>query len=106
MTCQDSFHEVAFNISFWTRNISSARILFWRGVLSNPTQIEKSVRQAIGAVIADQKFNIRLHRLTCTRFDCKAAADQIHSMKWSGHIETIEVLEKILQGIGLSDCHD
>ena len=32
MTCQDSFHEVAFNISFWTRNISSARILFWRGV--------------------------------------------------------------------------
>ena len=33
MTCQDSFHEVAFNISFWTRNISSARILFWRGVL-------------------------------------------------------------------------
>ena len=25
--------------------------------------------QAIGAVIADQKFNIRLHRLTCTRFD-------------------------------------
>ena len=24
--------------------------------------------QAIGAVIADQKFNIRLHRLTCTRF--------------------------------------
>ena len=35
MTCQDSFHEVAFNISFWTRNISSARILFWRGVNSN-----------------------------------------------------------------------
>ena len=34
MTCQDSFHEVAFNISFWTRNISSARILFWRGVHS------------------------------------------------------------------------
>ena len=34
MTCQDSFHEVAFNISFWTRNISSARILFWRGVFS------------------------------------------------------------------------
>ena len=34
MTCQDSFHEVAFNISFWTRNISSARILFWRGVSS------------------------------------------------------------------------
>ena len=33
MTCQDSFHEVAFNISFWTRNISSARILFWRGVI-------------------------------------------------------------------------
>ena len=32
MTCQDSFHEVAFNISFWTRNISSARILFWQGV--------------------------------------------------------------------------
>ena len=32
MTCQDSFHEVAFNISFWTRNMSSARILFWRGV--------------------------------------------------------------------------
>ena len=32
MTCQDSFHEVAFNISFWTRNISGARILFWRGV--------------------------------------------------------------------------
>ena len=24
--------------------------------------------QAIGAVMADQKFNIRLHRLTCTRF--------------------------------------
>ena len=24
--------------------------------------------QVIGAVIADQKFNIRLHRLTCTRF--------------------------------------
>ena len=35
MTCQDSFHEVAFNISFWTRNISSARILFWRGVCFN-----------------------------------------------------------------------
>ena len=35
MTCQDSFHEVAFNISFWTRNISSARILFWRGVVSS-----------------------------------------------------------------------
>ena len=32
MTSKDSFHEVAFNISFWTRNISSARILFWRGV--------------------------------------------------------------------------
>ena len=36
MTCQDSFHEVAFNISFWTRNISSARILFWRGVDDDP----------------------------------------------------------------------
>ena len=35
MTCQDSFHEVAFNISFWTRNISSARILFWRGVFAS-----------------------------------------------------------------------
>ena len=33
MTSKDSFHEVAFNISFWTRNISSARILFWRGVI-------------------------------------------------------------------------
>ena len=37
MTYQDSFHEVAFNISFWTRNISSARILFWRGVCFNST---------------------------------------------------------------------
>ena len=26
--------------------------------------------QTISAVIADQKFNIRLHRLTCTRFAC------------------------------------
>ena len=42
MTFQDSFHEVAFNISFWTRNISSARILFWRGVQILPlTAIEE-----------------------------------------------------------------
>ena len=40
MTCQDSFHEVAFNISFWTRNISSARILFWRGVSWQRLQIQ------------------------------------------------------------------
>ena len=39
MTCQDSFHEVAFNISFWTRNISSARILFWRGVFQFKTTL-------------------------------------------------------------------
>ena len=39
MTCQDSFHEVAFNISFWTRNISSARILFWRGVSQKNTKL-------------------------------------------------------------------
>ena len=38
MTSKDSFHEVAFNISFWTRNISSARILFWRGVY--PKQLD------------------------------------------------------------------
>ena len=42
MTCQDSFHEVAFNISFWTRNISSARILFWRGVFSEEAKCIKN----------------------------------------------------------------
>ena len=47
MTCQDSFHEVAFNISFWTRNISSARILFWRGV--NNLQLQEKKEQPIGA---------------------------------------------------------
>ena len=44
MTCQDSFHEVAFNISFWTRNISSARILFWRGVCLIHMAFPKSLR--------------------------------------------------------------
>ena len=43
MTCQDSFHEVAFNISFWTRNISSARILFWRGVSSTQLPIFSTI---------------------------------------------------------------
>ena len=43
MTCQDSFHEVAFNISFWTRNISRARILFWWGVASVLLECQSSL---------------------------------------------------------------
>ena len=51
MTCQDSFHEVAFNISFWTRNISSARILFWRGVLSIDKIIENKKLHVLNRMI-------------------------------------------------------
>ena len=55
MTCQDSFHEVAFNISFWTRNISSARILFWRGVFAT---IQKLYRRLVRSVKCAKKARI------------------------------------------------
>ena len=63
MTCQDSFHEVAFNISFWTRNISSARILFWRGVfysiliLCTKTQKNTQKLKKHNSVHAKSKFH-------------------------------------------------
>ena len=51
MTCQDSFHEVAFNISFWTRNISSARILFWRGVCTKPNSFSNNTHMNLNSKI-------------------------------------------------------
>ena len=66
MTCQDSFHEVAFNISFWTRNISSARILFWRGVCDLNIDVNHNVYSKncsllyFGRFLAENIFSINL----------------------------------------------
>ena len=66
MTCQDSFHEVAFNISFWTRNISSARILFWRGVCfpsSLSSQLLQLTKCTVGSKIIRALETIRVKKL-------------------------------------------
>ena len=65
MTSKDSFHEVAFNIRFWTRNISSARILFWRGVHIMPNFIWCSSGgefQVCRSTVNDQMFSIGVNQ--------------------------------------------
>ena len=65
MTSKDSFYEVAFNISFWTRNISSARILFWRGVQFNFYEwcLEKKIYIGIIYVYSHYRLKTNMNKL-------------------------------------------
>ena len=77
MTCQDSFHEVAFKISFWTRNISSARILFlptvsfimFKKILKEISSIDFNVFDIFSMSLYRRHFHNmhqKLHKIFCT----------------------------------------